>query len=162
MAGVTRSSATASASERAPSLSPHHRSEFPEASQVHSLPSKVSNRAMGVGPERLPGPRCAPDSLVKGEAMNSRLRSIVAGAVVSGLGVTEAAAQTSDLVSAGNGGVATSAANGGAVGLGNVNSGGNAGNAIGADDTWGDPVGVDAGTVGNATTLGVSANGGSA
>ncbi len=94
--------------------------------------------------------------------MNLRVRSLVTGAVATALGVTEAAAQTTDLISAGNGGVATSSANGGAVGIGDVNSGGNAGNAIGVGDTWGGQVGVDAGTVGNATTLGVSANGGTA
>ena len=40
-----------------------------------------------------------------------------------------------DIASAGNGGVATSSANGGAVGIGDVNSGGNAGNAISVGDT---------------------------
>ena len=54
-----------------------------------------------------------------------------------------------DIASAGNGGVATSAASGGAVSIGDVNSGGNAGNAIGVGDTWGGNVGVDGGSVGN-------------
>jgi hypothetical protein len=36
----------------------------------------------------------------QGEVMRSRVRSIVAGAVAGALGVTEAAAQTTDLVSA--------------------------------------------------------------
>jgi len=82
-----------------------------------------------------------------------------------------------DTASAGNGGVATASANGGAVAIGDVNSGGNAGNAIGVGDTsgglvcdeWGKcdygaggSVAVDGGTVGNSTTLGVSANGGTA
>lgn len=40
-----------------------------------------------------------------------------------------------DTASAGNGGVATSAANGGAVSLGNINSGGNVGNAISVGNT---------------------------
>ena len=66
-----------------------------------------------------------------------------------------------DVASAGNGGVATSSANGGAVGLGDVNSGGNAGNAIGVGDTVG-TVGVDGGSVANLTDIGVSANGGTA
>jgi hypothetical protein len=44
---------------------------------------------------------------------------------------------TGDIASAGNGGVATSSANGGAVSIGDVNSGGNAGNAIGVGDTSG-------------------------
>jgi hypothetical protein len=47
------------------------------------------------------------------------------------------------------------------VALGDVNSGGNAGNAIGVGDTVG-TVGVDGGAVGNSTDIGVSANGGTA
>jgi hypothetical protein len=64
-----------------------------------------------------------------------------------------------DVASSGNGGVATSSANGGAVAIGDVNSGGNAGNAIGVGDTVG-TVGVDGGSVVNATDLSVTANGG--
>ena len=41
-----------------------------------------------------------------------------------------------DVASAGNGGVATAAANGGAVSLGDINSGGNVGNAISVGDTY--------------------------
>jgi hypothetical protein len=41
-----------------------------------------------------------------------------------------------DTAAAGNGGVATAAANGGAISLGNINSGGNVGNAIDVGDTW--------------------------
>ena len=70
--------------------------------------------------------------------------------------------QFTDTASAGNGGVATASANGGAVGIGDVNSGGNAGSAIGVGDTWGGPVAVDGGTMANSTTLGISANGGTA
>jgi len=66
-----------------------------------------------------------------------------------------------DVASAGNGGVATASANGGAVSLGDVNSGGNAGNAIGVVDTWG-TVAVDGGSILNTTDIGVSANGGTA
>jgi hypothetical protein len=40
-----------------------------------------------------------------------------------------------DIASAGNGGVATAAANGGAISTGNINSGGNVGNAINVGDT---------------------------
>jgi len=67
-----------------------------------------------------------------------------------------------DIASAGNGGVATASANGGAVSIGDVNSGGNAGSAIGVGDTWGGPVAVDGGTMANSTQLGISANGGTA
>jgi hypothetical protein len=70
--------------------------------------------------------------------------------------------QDTDIASAGNGGVATSAASGGAVSIGDVNSGGNAGNAVGIGDTWGGSVGVYGGDVANATQLSVSANGGTA
>jgi hypothetical protein len=69
--------------------------------------------------------------------------------------------QFTDTASAGNGGVATSAANGGAVSIGDVNSGGNAGNAIGIGDTWGS-VAADGGDVTNLTDIGVTANGGTA
>jgi hypothetical protein len=70
--------------------------------------------------------------------------------------------QDTDIASAGNGGVATSSASGGAASIGNINSGGNAGNAIGVGDTWGGPVGVDGGDVANLTDLRISANGGTA
>lgn len=71
--------------------------------------------------------------------------------------------QTIDTASAGNGGVATASANGGAVSTGNINSGGNAGNAIGIGNTYGyvDPT-VDGGDVSNATSLGISVDGGTA
>jgi len=57
--------------------------------------------------------------------------------------------------------VASSSANGGVGAIGDVNSGGNAGNAIGVRDTV-RSVGVDGGTVANQTLLSVSANGGAA
>jgi hypothetical protein len=67
-----------------------------------------------------------------------------------------------DIASAGNGGVATSSASGGAVNIADVNSGGNAGNAIGVGDTsWGS-VFVDGGNVANLTDLSITANGGTA
>jgi hypothetical protein len=70
--------------------------------------------------------------------------------------------QDTDIASAGNGGVATSAANGGVVSIADVNSGGNAGNAIGIGDTsWGS-VFADGGDVANLTGISVTANGGTA
>jgi hypothetical protein len=66
-----------------------------------------------------------------------------------------------DIASAGNGGVATASASGGAVSIGDVNSGGNAGNAIGVGDTSG-AVSVDGGDVANLTDLSITANGGTA
>ena len=67
-----------------------------------------------------------------------------------------------DVASAGNGGVATASANGGAVSIADINSGGNAGSAIGVGDTWGGPVFVDGGAIGNATDIGITASGGTA
>ena len=92
--------------------------------------------------------------------MDSKLKGVVAGAFAGLTGIVAASAQD-EIASAGNGGTATSSANGGAVAVGDVNSGGNAGNAIGVGDTYGG-VAVDGGAVANATTLTVSANGGNA
>ena len=68
----------------------------------------------------------------------------------------------SQIASAGNGGVATASADGGVVLIGDVNSGGNAGNAIGVGDTtWGSVI-VVGGVVTNATEITVTADGGTA
>jgi hypothetical protein len=48
-----------------------------------------------------------------------------------------------DIASAGNGGVASAAANGGAISTGNINSGGNVGNAISVGDTTCFPVAAE-------------------
>ena len=110
--------------------------------------------------------------------MKRRVNAAVAGAAAGLVGVAGASAQSrlldlqgkffgggdagaEDIASAGNGGVATSSASGGAVSIGDVNSGGNAGNAIGVGDTVGS-VGVDGGDVGNLTDLSITANGGTA
>jgi hypothetical protein len=112
----------------------------------------------------------------RGKSMTRRINAAVAGAVAGLAGAANAAAQTrlqdkffgggdtsdTDIASAGNGGVATASANGGAVSIGDVNSGGNAGSAIGVGDTWGGPVFVDGGSVGNMTDLSITANGGTA
>ena len=107
--------------------------------------------------------------------MNNRISAAVTGAVVGLAGAAQAAAQTriqdaflggddgtGDIASAGNGGVATSSASGGAVSVGDINSGGNACNAIGIGDTWGGPVGADGGSCLNTTALDITANGGTA
>jgi hypothetical protein len=108
--------------------------------------------------------------------MNNRISATVTGAVVGLAGAAQAAAQTriqdaflgggdtgtGDVASAGNGGVATSSASGGAVSVGDINSGGNACNAIGIGDTWGGPVGADGGSCLNTTALDITANGGTA
>src|ERR687895_312920 len=107
--------------------------------------------------------------------MDRRKNAAAAGAITGLLGATGAAAQTrlqdkffggdegeTDIASAGSGGVATASASGGAVGIGDINSGGNAGSAIGVGDTWGGPVAVDGGSIGNLTDLGITASGGTA
>ena len=108
--------------------------------------------------------------------MNNRINAAVTGAVVGLAGVAQAAAQTrlqdkffpadvseTDIASAGNGGVATSSANGGAVGIGDINSGGNVCNAIAVGDTYGfeDPA-VYGGDCLNSTALGIAVDGGTA
>jgi len=107
---------------------------------------------------------------------NDRTLAGAAGAALGLAGVADAAAQTSlhdrlfgdgddewdQVVSAGNGGVATASANGGAVGIADINSGGNVGSAVAVGDTYGGPVFVDGGDIANLTDLGVSAGGGTA
>jgi hypothetical protein len=66
-----------------------------------------------------------------------------------------------DIATAGSGGYATASSSGGAVGIGDVNSGGNVGNAVAVGDTYG-AVWVDGGDVANSTSIGVSADGGTA
>jgi hypothetical protein len=78
----------------------------------------------------------------------------------------------SELAAAGNGGVADASADGGAIAVENVNSGGNVGSAIAVGDTWGggydacgNAVGgvyIDGGEVINETVITVSADGGTA
>ncbi len=109
--------------------------------------------------------------------MKRQVNAAAVGAATSFVGVTGASAQsalalrdkffgggdagTGDIASAGNGGVATASANGGAVSIQDINSGGNAGNAIAVGDTWGN-VAIDGGTVSSSTSLTISANGGTA
>jgi hypothetical protein len=79
---------------------------------------------------------------------------------IGGLFSKSLAAQT-DTASAGTGGYATASSNGGAVAVGDINSGGNAGNAVGVGDTYGS-VWVDGGNVSNSTSVGITADGGTA
>jgi hypothetical protein len=76
-------------------------------------------------------------------------------------GVCAAVSATDDPAAAGSGGYATASANGGAVGIGNVDSGDNVGNVVSVGDTYG-PVWVDGGDVSNSTTIDVTADGGTA
>ena len=109
-----------------------------------------------------------------GKTIARRMNAAAIGAAAGVLSTAEVAAQSlrdrffgdddswTDIASAGNGGVATASANGGAVVIGDINSGGNAGSAIGVGDTFGGPVFVDGGSIGNVTDIGISASGGTA
>jgi hypothetical protein len=68
----------------------------------------------------------------------------------------------SDVAAAGNGGTADASADGGAVSIGDVNSGGNTGSGIAAGDNWDGATAIDGGDVSNSTSLGISADGGTA
>ena len=65
-----------------------------------------------------------------------------------------------DIAAAGNGGTATASADGGSVSVGDVNSGLNSGSSIGVGDVHDGAVAVEGGDVSNATSLGISADGG--
>jgi hypothetical protein len=106
--------------------------------------------------------------------MSNRLKAAFVGAISGVAGAAKVAAQD-DIAAAGNGGTADASANGGAVAVGDVNSGGNSGNAIGIGDTggvicdkWGKCFGhggdvtVDGGAVANSTTIDIQADGGTA
>src|SRR5918992_4492209 len=108
--------------------------------------------------------------------MARRINAAAIGGAAGVLAATDAAAQTrlqdkffpadesvTDVASAGNGGVATASANGGAVSAGDINSGGNVCNAIGVGNTYGyeDPA-VYGGDCLNPTALGIPVDGGTA
>jgi hypothetical protein len=106
--------------------------------------------------------------------MNHRINAAAVGAAAGVLGTADAAAQSLrdrffggdeefiDIASAGNAGVATASASGGAVSIGNINSGGNTGCAIGIGDTFGPDPTVAGCDILNTTALDVSVNGGTA
>jgi hypothetical protein len=111
------------------------------------------------------------DNVTRAWATPGSRRRVLGGllaAAVAGLVPKRAAAQSlgdeirDAVASAGNGGVADASANGGAVSIQNINSGGNAGNALGIGDTVGGPVTADGGDVANVTDIGVTADGGTA
>ncbi len=72
-----------------------------------------------------------------------------------------AAAGPGGIAGAGNGGIANASADGGAVSIGDIDSGGNRGNEIYVAGGSG-PVAIDGGSVSNQTTIDVSADGGTA
>ena len=67
-----------------------------------------------------------------------------------------------DIAAAGNGGTATASADGGAVSVGDVNSGLNSGNAIAAGDVYDGALAIDGGDVSSSTTLTIDSDGGTA
>jgi hypothetical protein len=100
-----------------------------------------------------------------GQALGNRSKThrplgALLGFALAGSRAVPLAAQD-DIATAGSGGYATASSSGGAVGIGDVNSGGNVGNAVAVGDTYG-AVWVDGGDVANSTSIGVSADGGTA
>lgn len=90
---------------------------------------------------------------------------LVGAALVALLGSTTTALARDlwlDAASAGNGGWAGADADGGAVSIADVNSGGNAGNSISVGNTTYGGVYVRGGTATNAADIGVSTDGGGA
>ena len=106
--------------------------------------------------------------------MKHRINGAAIGAAAGILATADAAAQGLrdrffgdgdefiDVASAGNGGVATASANGGAVSVGDINSGGNTGCAIGIGDTFGPDPDVTGCTILNTTGLDIAVDGGTA
>lgn len=110
--------------------------------------------------------------------MKSRLSKGTVAGVLVGFGLivsTLGAAAQEEIAAAGNGGTADASANGGAVAVGDVNSGDNSGNSIAVGDTgsapecdkWGKcyggasgSVAVDGGAIANSTDLTIEADGG--
>ena len=91
-------------------------------------------------------------------------KGVFAGAVAAVVGTQAAMADeavpSTDIAAAGNGGVATAAGNGGALSAGNINSGGNVGNAIAIGDTYGPDPDVYGGDIANQTAMAVAVDGG--
>ena len=109
--------------------------------------------------------------------METRVKGLVAGAVGAvATAVTQLQAVAQDTAAAGNGGTANASASGGAVSVGDINSGLNTGNAVSVGDVggglvcdkWGKcwpagdggAVAIDGGDVTTSTSIGISADGG--
>ena len=93
-------------------------------------------------------------------ATRRRVLAGVLGTALAGLSPRQLAAE-GELTTSGNADVATANASGGALVVGDIDSGGNVGNAIAIGDTSG-AVSVNGGDVANATTLAGEAGGGTA
>lgn len=86
------------------------------------------------------------------------LGSAIAG--IGGLRVASAAAQ--DTAASGNGGTADASANGGAVAIGDINSGGNTASAVSVGDVGDGAVAIDGGDVSGSLSLSIEADAGTA
>ena len=115
---------------------------------------------------------------MKGRRIDAWVKGVAGGAAaVAAAGAQRAAAQ--DTAAAGNGGTADASANGGAVAIGDINSGGNSGGAISVGnvgtpdqvivDKYGKhiivegedgAVAIEGGDVTTSTSVGISADGG--
>jgi hypothetical protein len=85
----------------------------------------------------------------------------VAGAgLFSVAGIRSAAAQ--DTAASGNGGTSDASASGGALDIGDLNTGGNTGNAVAAGDIGDGAVAIDGGDLSSSTSLTISSDGGTA
>lgn len=85
--------------------------------------------------------------------------SLIGALVGVGLVASTLGAAADEIVAAGNGGTGDGWANGGAVSLGNVNSGGNTGATISLGNSWGN-VDVTPASIANSTSFSVNANAG--
>ena len=103
------------------------------------------------------------DSVAPAPGDGARRRWPVSGMLSSVLGILSASqvAAQGDTATAGSGGYATASAGGGGVVVGDINSGGNTGNAVSVGNTSGS-VWVDGGDVSNSTSIGITADGGTA
>ena len=104
------------------------------------------------------------DTLVRAMGGGMSRRWVLGGALtaaLAGLRPGRLVAQD-DTTAAGTGGNATASANGGAIVIGNVDSGGNVGGTVSVGNVWDGAVAVQGGDVTTTTTVGVTANGGTA
>ena len=67
-----------------------------------------------------------------------------------------------DTAAAGNGGTSDASANGGAIGIDDLNSGGNSGSSIAVGDVADGALAIDGSDVSSSTSLSLSADGGTA
>lgn len=103
------------------------------------------------------------DALARSLAAGPSRRQVLSGliAALAGIRAKATLSKEENTASSGNGGLADAHANGGAVEVSSINSGGNAGHALGVGDSAGD-VDVHGGTVMNQTAIDIESEGGTA